>query len=67
MQQFKATQQKIKLEQMIPSFYGDIGFKVYSDCNRFKQILINLVSNALKFTDEEGKITISSEIQNLDD
>lgn len=30
---------------------------IYSDCKRFKQILFNLIGNAIKFT-YEGKISL---------
>lgn len=35
------------------------GMKVNSDRHRLSQVLLNLVSNAVKFTPEKGKITIS--------
>ena len=35
---------------------------IYADTNRLEQVLTNLVSNAIKFTPEKGKITISSKI-----
>ncbi|WP_298684546.1 response regulator [uncultured Methanomethylovorans sp.] len=34
--------------------------KIYADRIRFKQILFNLASNAIKFTPQAGKITISA-------
>jgi len=38
--------------------YGD-EFTVHADKDKYTQVLTNLIHNAVKFTDEEGKITIS--------
>jgi len=34
----------------------------YGDENRFEQILLNFVSNALKFTNENGKVEVRIEL-----
>jgi hypothetical protein len=44
---------------------GDIPFHFYGDSVRIKQLLINLVSNSVKFTDQ-GKITIGLNWQDPD-
>jgi len=49
-----AMAKRIKLEQA-----GD-NFGVYADRVRFKQILYNLLSNALKFTPEDGRVCVES-------
>ena len=36
--------------------------EIYMDEERIRQVLINLVSNALKYTPEEGRVTISAKI-----
>jgi PAS domain S-box-containing protein len=36
---------------------------VYGDRDKIKEVFINLVSNAVKFTPESGKITVSGEIR----
>lgn len=40
---------------------GKDEFKVYGDTNRIEQILNNLVSNAIKFTPNNGKVTVTVE------
>jgi len=50
----------IKLTSDIPAdFPGFLG-----DETRIKQILVNIASNAIKFTDKEGSVTIAAEIRN---
>ncbi|WP_419799674.1 MAG: sensor histidine kinase [Terasakiella sp.] len=40
---------------------------IYGDERRIKQVLLNVLSNAAKFTHESGQISISSAINNLGD
>jgi signal transduction histidine kinase len=49
--QSKDIQIVLKFDEMLPDF-------IESDARRYKQVIINLVSNALKFT-MQGSITIS--------
>jgi len=39
---------------------------VHADQNRFEQIFINFVSNALKFTNQNGQVEISLESKNIE-
>ncbi|WMJ80485.1 HAMP domain-containing sensor histidine kinase [Clostridium sp. MB40-C1] len=39
---------------------GEENFFTQVDVNRFKQVLINIIDNAIKFSDENGKIIIST-------
>jgi signal transduction histidine kinase len=48
---------RINLCNEVPS-----ALRVYADCMRFKQILYNLVSNAVKFTSPGGTIRVAAEI-----
>ena len=59
--EMKANQKNIKVAVMIP----DHNFFFSTDHSRFKQILINLFSNAIKFT-QEGKITFEAVINKND-
>jgi len=52
-----ADKKNIKILTNIP---GNIS-KVYGDMNRIEQVLSNLVSNAIKFTPENGLIKITAE------
>lgn len=45
---------KVKVDQEVPNH-------LYGDCNRIKQVVINLISNAIKFT-EHGSIKINFDL-----
>jgi CheY-like chemotaxis protein/anti-sigma regulatory factor (Ser/Thr protein kinase) len=49
---------KIDIEQSLPDLW------IHADRIRFKQILYNLLSNALKFTPEGGKVRVDCAAQN---
>lgn len=57
----KIQEKELSLEVIIPSNIPDT---IYIDEQRLKQILINLISNAIKFT-EEGKIIVQVSINNI--
>jgi nitrogen-specific signal transduction histidine kinase len=45
--------------QVLEAVYPDAPLVVWADRDRLVQIVINLVQNAMKFTPEEGRITVS--------
>ncbi|MFK8083951.1 MAG: ATP-binding protein [Granulosicoccus sp.] len=53
----QATRKRINVNNLVASDLPDL----YIDKNRFVQILANLLSNALKFTDCDGTITVESQ------
>ncbi|MFA6091590.1 MAG: ATP-binding protein [Elusimicrobiota bacterium] len=54
--QVQAAERGLTLDMDLPSPKSSI----YADRNRLRQILINLVSNALKFTPKGGRITVQA-------
>lgn len=55
-----ARQKGIEIKEKIDQ---DLPDKIYGDATRYRQVVLNLVSNAVKYTDE-GSVTISVEIKN---
>ena len=58
-----ALQKNLKLNVKT---YGEIK-NVYADTARIEQVITNLVSNAIKFTPDEGVISISAKMTNAED
>jgi len=43
---------------------SDHGYKVHADALRFKQVLLNYLTNAVKYNSDQGLITVTSKIVN---
>ena len=62
-QQNQADSKGVSVEIQMEQFYvSSDDYNIYSDEQRIMQVVLNLLSNALKFTDEGGLITITSRL-----
>ena len=58
----KKNSVKLKIEYKHKLFENNPDYQITTDCQRLQQILLNLYSNALKYTDEKGIIKIIIDI-----
>jgi CheY-like chemotaxis protein/anti-sigma regulatory factor (Ser/Thr protein kinase) len=58
-----AAQKRLKIESDIDPALGDIT----ADASKLKQVLYNYLSNALKFSPDEGRITVRVKPENVDE
>ena len=58
----KASMKQISIKFSYQNFEGN--FMIKTDHKRLQQVLLNLFSNAIKFTDRRGKIEIVAKLKN---
>ena len=55
----------MRLKLIIPPSQNKLFEKIYGDENRYEQILLNFISNAIKFTNPGTEICISVEAEKV--
>ncbi|HEX8349641.1 MAG TPA: ATP-binding protein, partial [Hymenobacter sp.] len=56
--ELKAAQRRVLLE-LFPPFLLTSGVRVMADRNRIRQVLVNLIDNAIKYGREDGKVIVT--------
>jgi signal transduction histidine kinase len=56
---YEVFKEKAKAKNIEAFFYGCDMLKVFGDAKRIKQVLLNILENALRHTPENGSITVS--------
>ena len=65
-QETQASRKEVTVEVKFEEFYpASDDYSIYSDEQRIMQVVLNLLSNSLKFTDSGGFITISCKLLDL--
>ena len=55
---FLADQKQVKLKLLVDPMELKYFYEIYGDCNRYEQMLVNFVSNAIKFTSPNSQVEI---------
>ncbi len=61
-----ASLAQTKNQKIITNYKNLIGFKVFADRNEIRRVIVNLLGNAVKYTQEGGLIEVKAEIENND-
>ena len=62
---FLASQKKVKLSIQISPNQEKLFENIYGDQGRYEQILINFISNAIKFTNHGSEVRVAIEAVNV--
>jgi len=60
--EFLSKKKNIRTQLNIDPLHVKYFEELYGDENRFEQILLNFLSNALKFTNPDGKVDVAIEL-----
>jgi len=64
--EFISKKKEVTTKLEVPDDYKSFFSQIYGDQNRFEQIMLNFISNALKFTEAEGSVEVRLFIKSLE-